>query len=197
MGEDIQELMGNPSLLVHMLAMEFLSNFNVVLAKPDIKSLENQKDAIAVHDELYDKVIEYFMSAETLDASLIGEEAAGKLQALKGAAKATFMRRWLAENGIMPEVFELTSVDDDGKPALNVKDDMVKHTESIALSVLGVLKKTTPVAAAADLELGSLGTPDADSGTTTSNSDEVSEKTDTSLGGNEDFDFPDMGQPLA
>lgn len=194
--KDITDLADNPELLVHMLAMEFMSNFHVSLAKPDIKSIENQKEAIELHDGLYDKVIEYFVSSDALDASIIGEEASNKLAALKGAAKSAYMRRWLATNGIMPEVFELTAVDEEGRPAFNVKEDLVNHTESIALSLLGVLKKATRVATASDAELGALGVNDAGDGGTSSSTDSGDSSTTTDEGGGDapadDFSFPDM-----
>lgn len=202
---EITELNENPQLLVHMLAMEFLSNFNVTLAQPDIKSLENQKTALELHDSLYDQIIKYFISTDALDASIIGEEASNKLSGLAGAAKAAYMRRFLAANGIMPEIFELTATDDNGKPAFDVKEELTKHTESIALSLLGVLRKTTTVASAADLEISKLGGDEAGGGglgTTDSSSETTDDPLtdggggddtgDTSGGGGDDFDFPDM-----
>lgn len=195
--EELVELKNNPSLLVHVLAMEFLSNFNATLAKPDVKSMQTQLEAVTVHEEIYDKVIGYFISNDVLDASIIGEEASARLDAMKGAAKAAYMRRWLASNGIVPEIFELVTISEDGRPAFDVKADMTQHTEAIALSILGVLKKTTPVAAASDLELSKLKTEapsggDDSTGGSDGNFDTTDGNDPTTTGDVDDMSFPDL-----
>lgn len=191
--EEIAKLKDNEEVLVHVLALEFLSNFNASLAKPDVKSMQTQLEAVEVHSQLYDKVIEYFVSADALDSSLIGEEAANRLQAMKGAAKAAFMRRWLSANGIVPELFELTSLDDEGRPSFDVKADLTQHTEAIALSVLGILKKTTLVAAASDVEIANLKPAEpGDGGSGTDTSSSVADSGGGDDMGGLDMSFPDM-----
>ncbi len=196
LAEELVELKDNEDLLVHVLAMEFLSNFNATLAKPDVKSMQTQLDAVGVHSDLYDKVIDFFISTDALDASLIGEEAANRLSAMKGAAKAAYMRRWLSANGIVPELFELTSVNEDGRPAFDVKSELIQHTEAICLSVLGILKKTTPVADATTTEINNLKPAEAGDGgmNDSSSSDDTGGGEDLGGGmdGMDDLQFPDM-----
>ncbi len=185
---ELVEIKDREELLIHVLAMEFLSNFNATLAKPDVKSMQTQLDAVNTHSELYDAVINYFVSTDALDASIIGPAAAGNLDALKGAAKAAFMRRWLSANGITPELFELTSSDEEGRPSFDVKSELTNHTEAIAQSLLGILKKVTPVATAVTTELENL-TPEEPG----SSSDPTSDSTGSDTGSSDTPTSDDPG----
>ena len=205
--EEIQTLKDNVPLLIHMLTMEFLSNFTASLAKPDVKSMQVQLEAVDTHEQLYDKVINYFISTDTLDASIIGEAAAQRLDALKGATKASYMRRWLSANGITPELFEMITIGEEGRPAFDIKADISQHTELVAKSILGILEKTTPVAAATDTEINALKPEEPGmGGSSDSSTSSDSDGSDTSTGdgggdlgggsgddlGGIDLSFPDM-----
>jgi hypothetical protein len=86
--------------------------------------------------------------------------------------KAYYMRRYMADKGILPELSDLTSKDDDGQPMINVIDETSEHLEAVIRSCVKIISKTKDMANAADKDLEKLGSDEntSDSGTDLSTS---------------------------
>lgn len=193
--------------LIEMLVQEFVSNFEVTLPQPNNVTLENQMTAFDAYMEALDKVLPQFISQESLPSSLIGEETNNKVEEIKQVVKAYFARRWLAENGVMNEINELTTNDDKGEPLLKLSDIQKNHINSLVRSLVGLFQVAEPVVLAANKDLKNLGTSDieqtdtsgadsafssSDSGGSTDGSTESSTGEDK---GDDDFMGMDLGLP--
>lgn len=198
--EDINQFKDDPQGLITFLCNEFISNLSVSLSSPEIKSIESLVEAVELKEREVDKALEYVFSSEAIDASLIGEEASNKLEGIKSSAKAAVMRKFMQENNMGAEVFDLVSVDSEGVLAWDLGKEINSHADSVARVILATSKKSSRRAAASDLEHQKLiDTPDAQESSPSSSSsddssDDESSDEDSSggggLGGLEDFDIP-------
>lgn len=178
----------NQELLVHLLTMECLSNFEVSLAQPDTAAIKNQQEAMDVYDQMLDKALDSYISTNILPPSLMGEAAGERVDEFRQITKAYFIRQWMLNNRVLPELGDLGATDEDGKPILNFGEIFKTHSNAMAMSFVDLLGKTVPVGVAADKDIeaitggNDLGESTADSGSSSSDS-----------GSSDDFGSDDFG----
>lgn len=180
----------NPDLLIHLLTLEFLSNFEVSLSRPDTVTIKNLAEAFDIQEQMVDKAINYYISSDIFPESMTGEEASQRVDEIKNIVKAYFMRKWFAENHVLPEMLDLGAVDEDGQPVVDFGKEHHRHINAMTKSIVSLLSKTMPVAKAADRDVQKLAedlnmeTPDA---AVSSSSDSGSDE------GGDDFGGGDFG----
>lgn len=193
--QDISAIKDNKPALVDLLCSEFISNLQATLARPDLKSVESNLEALAKHEEMIDKALENIFSLEAVDAMTIGEQAAEKIEALRKGAKAALVRRFMLDNGMAPEAFDLVTLDEDGILSWDLRAEVEQHAGAVAKVLANMTERTSRIAAASDAEQSKLiptdpGAVEApDTGSSTSNDD-------AGGGGEDDFGlggFDDLG----
>lgn len=129
--EDL-EAMGRDAVI-----MEFLQCLRLRLPKPDMATAEAQSAAYTAREEFVEKCL-----GNWLNEAYLVEQGMGDLKDLvpmvKEAAKAKVMRDWMADNNVMPELFDmLTNADPDEQPDLirGIED----HFKSMNKSLLHVM----------------------------------------------------------
>jgi len=130
----------------------FVSNTEVILPAPDEIKTKTDKELIDSQSEAYDAMIEYFINSEFAPTEVLGEWA-GNIDMLKAAFKAFLMRKWASNNNILPEVFEIISDDEDGKPQLNISEEYSKLFTGLAKSYIDFLKKFKPLKLSTALDM--------------------------------------------
>lgn len=93
---------------------DFLETLEFTLPKPDNVSLENQFDALETMEKILDKTLEAYISSEFFNqdsASKMGEKA----ESIKATLKAFYMRRFMMDNGILPDLAEITTTFETGE----------------------------------------------------------------------------------
>ena len=184
----------NQASLVEHVLQDFLNNFELGLPSPDPGQMTNQQEAFEGYVRLLDLAIEYYISSEFV-TSEIGGEAAMSVDAVKKVIKAYFMRKWMAENNILPEMAQMSTVDDTGKPMLDFAGMQETHLTAIVQSVTEILKLMKKVTTKTDKTIGDLNVdasgPDADAGSDTGDAG----GTDDGLGGLGDFGGLDTAPP--
>jgi hypothetical protein len=153
----------NKDHLLDLLVQEFISNLEVSLPQPNNITLENQMAGFDAYVEALDKILPHYISSEILPASLAGENASQKVEEIKEVVKAYFCRRWLAENGVLGELSELTSNDEKGDPLINLADIQRNHNNSILQSMVGLFNIAKPTIIAIDKDLENTGTSEIES----------------------------------
>jgi hypothetical protein len=139
--------------LVSRALQEFVENLDVTLPKPPSVTLEAQIATVNTYKEGLDLLIdEAFVNENALVQEIIGN-ASANIPALKAHVKALYLRRFIAEKGIMPELQELIATDDDGKPQISIMDESIRHTEALVKSIVRTAAKTVPLADAATKDL--------------------------------------------
>lgn len=117
-------------LIIQQLLYDFVMGMEVSLPKPNSVTLENQVAALDTYTKTLDVALDAYMSSNfmTMDT---GGDVSAYVDTLKGVAKAYFIRKWLGENGVLPELSELTAMDDDGQPKLNMWDAFQDHQDGL------------------------------------------------------------------
>lgn len=122
------------------LIQTFISSIVVDLPRAASTSNENMKREIEGYETLIDKVLSYVIDKEMLPAEYIGD-ASEYIDSLKSAWKAELMRRFFADNNIAPEVFEIATLDEDGKPMVNMLSLIETHSNNVQLAAVDLLKR--------------------------------------------------------
>jgi hypothetical protein len=121
------------------IAMYFINTIEVSLPEPDMSKFEMQMEAFTAYSDALDKILPTFINQDILTQDLIGE-----LSNVVGPTIATvknyFLRRYLKENNILPELFDLVTKDEDSEPALKLLEEQNIHISSIQASILEFMK---------------------------------------------------------
>lgn len=153
----LRESNSGKAAVLDFLVMEFISNLKATLAVPDMTSISNNLDALRKQEEIIDAGIEYWLSTQTTDKNATGGLIAEQLDAAKNAVKATLMRRFMTEKGILTELSEMfTETDDEGSKMWDVIPGIVGHAGNVAKLMLDLSRKLGRVAKAAELEMNKL-----------------------------------------
>tara|TARA_B100000700_G_scaffold208593_1_gene229310 strand:- start:59909 stop:62599 length:2691 start_codon:yes stop_codon:yes gene_type:complete len=109
---------------------KFLSNLEVQLPKPDSVTLETQMEAFRNYQDALDMAVGAFINdeMEMLDAE---GDFGRNLRNIKATIKAYYERRWLRDNNVLPELFEMVDKGLDDKPMLEFGEIHSAHMESI------------------------------------------------------------------
>lgn len=109
---------------------QFLESLEVSLPKPDSVTLETQMEAFRNYRDALDMAVEALINdeMEMLDAE---GDFGRNLRNIKATIKAYFERRWLRDNNVLPELFEVIDHDIDDKPLLNFGEIHGSHMERI------------------------------------------------------------------
>jgi division protein CdvB (Snf7/Vps24/ESCRT-III family) len=85
------------------------------------------------------------------------------------------VRKWLSDKGVLPELSELTSIGEDGKPLFNLPEIVKAHLEALSLSGISTIAEVQKVIKNNNAEMEKINPePSAetsDSDNTTDNSD--------------------------
>ena len=118
------------------IIMEFLQAIVIGLPKPDMATVKSQMDACEDQSQAYDKVLDFWVSEEIMEAKGLGglKEV---MASTKVAVKADLMRKWLRDNNVLPEVHEMFNGEDDDRP--DIFKNITDHVESLGDSLLRVM----------------------------------------------------------
>lgn len=124
---------------VDQIVYQFVNAVRVGLPRPDSATEEAQIKALDQHAELVDKTMPFWLDAAFLGESNLGEFS-GHLEEAKAALRALLMRQWMSNNGILPELQEITALDEDGSSEVDLQQLMNDHIKGVAAFLLPYLK---------------------------------------------------------
>lgn len=123
-------------IIINDLLDRFLEGFCVELPKPSSVTLDQQMTDLDTYSSAVDKALELaYMNDQIVNENTMGEFSQN-IEMLKGLYKAHFMRRYLTEKGIMTELADITSLNEDGKPAIDMPGDTEEHLLSLIRSMI-------------------------------------------------------------
>lgn len=194
--------------LVKLLAREFLSNFEFSFSRPDTVTLKNQMEALTQYVEGITLAVKHYMSEDIISAATSGAATVEQIGLLQNSCISHFVREYMKKNTVLPELFDITRIDDDGKSTIVLGDSIANHANLTTLFIKNFLTKVVPIAKAADRdlekvsqgeELGSGPTGDSsgggfssDTGSDSSTGDDLDEGGDDSGGDALMSELPDM-----
>lgn len=119
--------------------MKFIESVDVNLPKPDYVTLESHMQAFEQYTRALEEAVNAWISDEFAVMDAEGDMA-DYLREVREAVIAYYKRRWLRENNVMPELEEMTDVDDKGKATFNFGEIHADHMKSIMAFVEDYLK---------------------------------------------------------
>lgn len=118
---------------------EFIMSLEVSLPSPNSATLENQMTAMETYTKALDTCLDAWISDEFLTTET-GGDAAQQVDPIKKAIRAHFLRIWMAENGVLTELSQLTAQDAEGKPVIDLFALQAAHNESLTKSLTEFLE---------------------------------------------------------
>lgn len=170
---------------------DFLLNFEVTLPSPNSITLDNQLEAMKTYSEALDAGLEHWLNENFFTQDAAGE-VANQVQTTVAIVKAQLMRNWMAENGVLPELSDLTTLSEDGTPNIHFGEGHDTHMAALAKAMGDLVQNLKPIRDASDARLNALG-EDLQGGGGGGNE----ESTDNEAGGNEPDEFATDDDPFA
>ena len=154
--EVFEEYKDNEDLLVHLLTLETISNFEITLPRPDVIANDTITESYGKYEEMVDKGIEAWFSNDILGAAFVGENSNERVDEVKSMIKAQLMRQWMANNNMLPEMSDLLALDDEGQYLFNNVENQRQHVYAATKYIKDLLAKTVPTAQAADRDINKI-----------------------------------------
>ena len=169
--------------LCHYLTIEFLSNFETNLSRPDVVTLENQMAAFDARLEAYTKAIDHYVSANIMPEAFGAEEVTSRIDEVKSMLISALMRRWMSQENILPELSEMIQLDPDGNVDIGIGNEVQDHNSAMSKVVVDMLRRSKPIGVAASSDIAKisggedLGESTASASTPETGSDDSSSET--------------------
>lgn len=123
-------------IVINDLLDKFLDGFAVELPKPTSVTLDQQMTDLETYSSAVDKALDLaYMNDQIINTNSMGDFSQN-IEMLKGLYKAHFMRRYLTEKGILTELADITSLNEEGKPAIDMPADTEEHLLSLIRSMI-------------------------------------------------------------
>lgn len=179
------------ALVIRHIINDFVEGLEVSLPRPNTATMENQKASLDGYIELLEVALDAYVSDEFFTEEL-GGEVTRSVDSIKKMLRAYFIRQFLAENGILPELAAMVTLTDADEPEINLWETQAEHIKKLMKTISGFMKKIQKTKQESNeiverLEATAGGTDDG--GTSTTN-DTTSDGGD-GLGGGDDFGLGD------
>jgi uncharacterized protein YgfB (UPF0149 family) len=143
--DEIAEHIGQDKVNVKALVIEHIINdyvegLEVTLPRPNTATVENQLNALNGFIDLLDKSLPAYLSDEFFTEE-IGGELSRSVDSITKMARAHLIRQYMAENGIMPELAQLVTLNDDNKPELDLWETQSEYVKKLIATMGGFMKK--------------------------------------------------------
>lgn len=118
-------------ILYQSVIDEFFRAYDVELPNPNSTKSDTAMDQLTKHGQLVDEAIKYYISTELYDP-LVAEEQKGYIDTLSAWMKGHLMRKYIENEGLMPEILDFTRKGTEDNPSLNlVKESMLHFTNLV------------------------------------------------------------------
>lgn len=142
--------------IIRTIAEDFILGVDVALPRPDSVSMETQLKALEVHEATLEKGLDQYVNSAFFTQDL-GGTVANQVEPLRAMAKAYFMRKFMLENGILPELADLTIENDDGRASIDLYKEQENLLKGLIKSFSKFMANIYPTKTAADQVMDALG----------------------------------------
>lgn len=123
-GED-----GTHGVLYDNIIEEFFRVLEVKLPSPDNTKLDTQMDQLNKYVQGLDVALNAWIAADFMDLAT-NDNDSGYMSQVISTVKAYFIRQYMLENNIFPELTELTRKGTEDSPALNISKEVILHMQN-------------------------------------------------------------------
>jgi len=169
----------------------FIATVDVNLPKPDETTLDTQIAAYDTYVEALDKTLDNWISSEVANDTLAGEMSQ-HMDTIKNTVRTFLLRKNMADNNFMPELSELITANEDGKPNIDLFDISKAHIDALMKSCYKFIDSMQPIKNVIDERLEDDGIEQSDQ-VVEDQEPESNDEFGDEMGGMDDFDV-DMNE---
>ena len=129
--------------MINNFLSEYIMNFFVTLPMPNSVTLENQMAGVDTYSKALDVGIEAWISEKFFTTDL-GGDVANQVSTIKEVLKAYYLRKYMAEQGILTELGDIGLTTSNGKADLDIYKIQDEHlgnlTKSLTVFMEGLQK---------------------------------------------------------
>jgi len=133
----------NP-VAINTITEAFIDNIIIKLPSPETTTLQNLTEQYNEYKSALDEAVEALLKEELLDSQVVGD-IGDKLPVIIEVYKAYFLRKWMADNNYLPELFDIINTDGEGKPVIPLSEITSEHSTKLMNSIYDYLKNINPV----------------------------------------------------
>ena len=172
----------NKDEAVESFVDEVIGSITATLPSPRVSRLKQQIEAFNEFVDALGNVFDMVMGSDTLSTKFFGRTSE-ELQELIPAFKSQIVRDWMQRENFMPEVFDLTNLDAEGKSDSAIMESIPQHYKSVGVNLTKFITELTTlnVALSSDLAKAAGEDPQGD--------EESSEEGDDDIPGQGDEDL--------
>ncbi|BAW19063.1 putative virion structural protein [Ralstonia phage RP31] len=127
-------------LVIHHIINDFVEGLEVTLPRPNTATVDNQMTALNNYTDLLDKAIEAYLSEDFFTDEL-GGELSRNVDSIKKMIRAHFIRQFMAENAILPELAAMVTLNEQDEPEINLWETQAELMKKLMLTLSGFMKK--------------------------------------------------------
>lgn len=188
--------------IVEYVTETFINELQCELPSPDTTTAENQLAAFQSWKELFDEILDAYITPDLFNEDLDGDTLTNNLERLKAIVRNYHIRKWCVENGVLSELTSITAKDSNGEPVVDLVGEHQNYVKEIAELFGKIIKSTENLGqnldkiAASATPTGEVPEGDTSSSTDTSSTSSTDDQ-DEGLGGLGDLEGLDDLPPLS
>ena len=159
--EDISDLLTNKEVIIEYVTNTYINKLELTLPKPEVTEADNMNEAFAKYTEALDSYLELILSSDALPDEILGEMSE-KMDGVKAAMKAVLTKKWMSDNGYMPEISEFLTKDEDGKPVFNLLAEYNDYVKTLGEAIIPWLKENKKITGKVDDKIEKIDEDEAD-----------------------------------
>lgn len=113
------------------LAMLFINYIEITLPEADTSKTAAELEAFTEYSNALDAFLDAFISDEMMAPEIMGEEVGSAVRAMRPIIKAHFLRRYLSNKNIAPELFSLVATGDMENEYFDILEQHEDYIESV------------------------------------------------------------------
>ena len=130
--------------IIDYLLLQWIQGMDTQLPRPNSVTLENQFTAYETYVKVLDQLLDAWIN-ESFFTEETGGNVAQHVTTMRNAVRAHFIRKWSAENGVMPELSDITAMTEDGKAQTNFWEMQENHMSSLMKTMSNFMKDLQPI----------------------------------------------------
>lgn len=127
-------------LVISHILNDFVEGLEVSLPRPNTATIDSQKDALSAYSDLLDLALDAYLS-DKFFTDEIGGELSRDIDSIKETLKAHFLRAFMAENGIMPELADMVTLGENGEAENDMWETQSDYVKKLIKAMGGFLQK--------------------------------------------------------
>jgi len=131
-------------VLITYVTNQYIKNITVTLPRPSIQENEDMKAAFEKFVDPLDDYLDLIISEDALPEEFAGELST-KLDDVKKIIKTMLVKKWAADNGYMSEINEFLTLNEDGKPELDLLSEYNEYIKALSNAIIPFLKDNNKI----------------------------------------------------